>query len=94
MFWHFYQNPRVAEVYNVGGSRYSNCSILEAIDIINEIAGKKVNWTYSEANRNGDHMWWISDVRKFKVHYPPWDYKYGLHDIVKNIHDGIIKRKI
>jgi CDP-paratose 2-epimerase len=94
MFWHFYQNPRVAEVYNVGGSRYSNCSILEAIDIIDEITGKKVNWSYSAANRNGDHIWWISDVRKFRKHYPSWDYKYKLSDIIKNIHDGIRKRKI
>jgi CDP-paratose 2-epimerase len=84
----------VAEVYNVGGSRYSNCSILEAIDIIKEVTGKKVNWSYSESNRNGDHIWWISDVRKYRRHYPEWKYQYNLKDIIKNINEGITKRKI
>lgn len=69
-FYHFYQQPRVAEVYNIGGSRYSNCSMLEGIELCEEIADKKLNWTYGEDNRIGDHIWWISDVAKFKEHYP------------------------
>lgn len=68
-FYHFYQNPRVGEVYNIGGSRHANCSVLEAIRLCEQIAAKKLNWSYSEANRSGDHIWWISDVRKFQVQY-------------------------
>ncbi len=92
MFWHFYQKPKVAEVYNAGGSRHSNCSILEAISLIKEITGKEVNWSYSDAHRNGDHIWWISDVRKFQNHYPEWESRYSLHDIIINIYDGIMNR--
>lgn len=66
MFWHFYQNPKQGEVYNAGGGRHSNCSILEAIDIIEEICGKRLNFNVSEDNRIGDHIWWISDVSKYK----------------------------
>lgn len=61
-FWHFYTKPKVGEVYNMGGSRRSNCSMLEAINLCEEITGKKMNYTYSEGNRIGDHIWWISDV--------------------------------
>ncbi|MCK4596128.1 NAD-dependent epimerase/dehydratase family protein, partial [candidate division WOR-3 bacterium] len=85
MFWHFYQNPRSGEVYNAGGSRHSNCSMLEAIMLCEEIAGKKINWIYEEKNRIGDHIWWISDVSKFKKHYPNWKYKYGLKEILIEI---------
>lgn len=80
-FWHFYQKPRIGEVYNIGGGRYSNCSVLEGIKMCEEITGKKMNYSYDENNRIGDHIWWISDVSKFKAHYPGWDYKYNLHEI-------------
>lgn len=92
MFWHFYQNPRLGEVYNAGGSRHSNCSMLEAIDHCEEITGKKLNWLYSDVNRRGDHIWWISDVRKFKSHYPQWDYRYNLKDILVDIFEGITRQ--
>jgi CDP-paratose 2-epimerase len=85
MFWHFYQKPRPGEVYNAGGGRYSNCSMLEAIDEIENISGKRLNYNISETNRNGDHIWWLSDVSKFKSHYPEWNYKYNLQDILKQI---------
>jgi CDP-paratose 2-epimerase len=85
MFWHFYQKPRSGEVYNAGGGRYSNCSMLEAIDEIQNISGKRLNYNISEINRNGDHIWWLSDVSKFKSHYPEWYYKYNLQDILKQI---------
>jgi CDP-paratose 2-epimerase len=85
MFWHFYQKPRSGEVYNAGGGRYSNCSMLEAIDEIENISGKRLNYNISETNRNGDHIWWLSDVSKFKSHYPEWYYKYNLQDILKQI---------
>lgn len=92
MFWHFYQHPRSGEVYNAGGSRHSNCSMLEAIAACEKIAGKKINWSYSETNRSGDHIWWISDVSKFKRDYPDWDYKYNIDDILQQIFDGIKAR--
>src|SRR5690606_26243257 len=75
MFWHFYNNPKQGEVYNAGGSRFSNCSMLEAIDLCEKISGKKMNYSYAESNRIGDHIWYISDVSKFKSHYPDWNYQ-------------------
>jgi CDP-paratose 2-epimerase len=92
MFWHFYQNPKQGEVYNAGGSRHSNCSMQEGIKICEEITGKKMNYSYSETNRIGDHIWWISDVSKFKSHYPNWEYKYNLTDILTQIHASMSKR--
>jgi CDP-paratose 2-epimerase len=85
-FWHFFQAPRVAEVYNLGGSRHSNCSMLEAIALCEEISSQELNWTYVEDNRIGDHIWWISDVRRFQAHYPDWKYRYGLRGILEEIH--------
>jgi CDP-paratose 2-epimerase len=85
-FYHFYQDPRVAEVYNIGGSRFSNCSMLEAIQHCEAIAEKKLDWSYVESNRIGDHIWWISDVGKFKSHYPSWKLIYTVKDILKEIY--------
>lgn len=85
MFWHFFKNPRVGAVYNAGGSRHSNCSMQEAIGICESLAGKKMNIKYDSNNRIGDHIWWISDVRKFKEHYPQWDYQYDIEKILKEI---------
>ena len=89
-FWHFFQKPRVAEVYNIGGSRHSNCSILEAIAISEELSGRELDWSYLEDNRIGDHIWWISDVRKFQSHYPDWKYRYDLRGILKEIHAACV----
>ncbi len=94
MFWTFFQKPRIGEVYNAGGSRFSNCSILEAIQICEEITCKKMNWEYSETNRIGDHIWWISDVRKFKQHYPSWDLKYNIEDILREIYESFRHRLV
>jgi CDP-paratose 2-epimerase len=85
-FYHFYQNPRCGEVYNIGGSRHSNCSMLEAIQMCEEIASKKLNYDYSDLNRSGDHIWYISNVDKFKSHYPNWQYKYRIQDIISEIY--------
>jgi CDP-paratose 2-epimerase len=84
-FYHFYSAPRIAEVYNIGGSRFSCCSMLEAIESCENISGKKLDWSYQETNRVGDHIWWISDVRKFKYHYPQWDLTYNVRDILTEI---------
>lgn len=84
-FHHFYQNPRSGEVYNMGGSRHSNVSMIEAIGKIEKILDKKANTTYLETNRSGDHIWYISDVSKFQRHYPGWEYKYNLDMILQDI---------
>jgi CDP-paratose 2-epimerase len=65
------------EAYNVGGGRFSNCSMLEAVELCEEITGNKMNYTYTETNRIGDHIWYISDMTKFKTHYPGWTWKYS-----------------
>ena len=69
-FWHFYRGPKPGAVYNMGGSRYSNCSMLEAIDLIAELGGGEVDYTLSDAARSGDHIWWISDVRQVPARLP------------------------
>lgn len=84
-FWHFYQKPRIAEVYNMGGGRHSNVSMNEAIAKIEKITAKKANIKYIDANRIGDHIWYISDVSKFKSHYPEWDFKYDMDAILEEI---------
>ena len=91
-FYHFYQAPRVAEVYNIGGSRFSNCSMLEAIKECEAIAKKNLDWSYIETNRIGDHIWWISDIEKFKNHYPDWNLTYSIQDILKEIFTENINR--
>ena len=84
-FYHFYQNPRSGEVYNMGGARHSNVSMLEAIEKIEKLLGKKANIEYSEQNRNGDHIWYVSDVSKFKSHYPEWNHTYDVDRILKEM---------
>ena len=93
MFWHFYQNPKDGgPVYNAGGSRHSNCSMLEAIDMCEVITGNKMNYSYTEDNRIGDHIWYISDITKFREDYPEWEYKYDINDILNGIHDSMKTR--
>jgi CDP-paratose 2-epimerase len=92
MFWHYYQNPREGEVYNAGGGRFSNCSMLEAIKLCEKVSGNKMNYSYSETNRIGDHIWYISDVNKFKSHYPTWDWKFNLEDTLVEMHDKMNER--
>jgi len=83
----FFEKPRVAEVYNMGGSRYANISILEAITLCEKISGRKMNSEYVEQNRSGDHIWWVSDVSKFKNHYPGWNYEYGINRTLEEIYE-------
>jgi len=85
-FLEFYKNPRVGEVYNIGGSRHSNCSMLEAIAAGEKLSGNKLDFTYVEDNRIGDHIWYISDVRKFQSHYPDWKYQYDMEGILEEIY--------
>jgi len=84
-FHHFYRHPQFGEVYNMGGSRFSNCSMLEAIKWCEEISGNKMKTRYLEDNRIGDHIWWISDVSKFKRHFPEWNFTKSITDILNEI---------
>lgn len=84
-FYHYFQNPRPGEVYNIGGARNSNISMLEAIEKIEKLLGKKANYELSTENRIGDHIWYVSDVSKFKQHYPNWDFEYDIDDILKEM---------
>lgn len=92
LFWHFYQNPKQGEAYNVGGSRFSNCSMIEGIHLCEAITGNKMNLTYNETNRIGDHIWYISDMSKFKNHYPAWTWKYKLQDILSQMFEEMKQR--
>jgi CDP-paratose 2-epimerase len=92
MFWHFYQDPKAGEVYNAGGGRFSNVSMIEGIALCEEITGNKMNYSYSETNRIGDHIWYISDLSKFKAHYPGWDWKYDLKTTLVQMYDNISRR--
>jgi len=91
-FWHYFENPIAGAVYNLGGSRYSNCSILEAIRHVEDLAGLSLKYTTVDEARSGDHIWWISDVRKFKQDYPGWNYKYDLKRIISEIVEAAKER--
>lgn len=92
-FWSFHQNPRPGEVYNMGGSRHSNCSMLEAISMVAEMSGRELTYTMSDGARIGDHIWWISDVRKFQNHFPGWHYDYDIKDIIRQIVEATAERE-
>ena len=87
-FHEFYKNPRCGEVYNIGGSRHGNCSMQEAIALCEEISGNKMNVRYVDENRSGDHIWYISDVRRFQAHFPAWNYTYDIPALMQEIHKG------
>lgn len=85
-FHQFYLQPRAGEVYNMGGSRFSNCSMLEAISMCETITGRKMDVDYVETNRIGDHIWWISDVSRFQLHFPQWRLTRDVRAILEEIH--------
>lgn len=92
MFWHFYQNPKPGECYNAGGGRHSNCSMQEAIELCEKISGNKMSYSYAEDNRIGDHIWYVSDVSKFKSHYPSWNWTFDLEQTLVEMHENMLKR--
>lgn len=75
----FAQNPRSGEVYNMGGGRNANISVLEAVDLLN------LDHEYIDTPRVGDHIWYVSDVTKFRSHYPEWEYTYGMEEILEDL---------
>jgi len=88
----FHRAPRAAAVYNIGGGRQSNCSMLEAIALCQQIAGRELQWSLGEENRIGDHRWWISDLGPFKRDYPGWEITHDVRDILQEIHDRNTER--
>ena len=84
-FWEFYKKPRYGEVYNIGGGRYSNCSILEALNMIEELSNIKIKRKILKNNRVGDHIWYISNLKKFKKHYPKWRQIYSTKKIINEL---------
>lgn len=91
-FYKFYENPGSGEVYNIGGGRESNCSMLEAVELCQEITGRELNYSYTEDNRSGDHIWYISDLSKFKTKYPGWSVTYDVQRILREIYEYNIER--
>ncbi|MBA3431524.1 MAG: NAD-dependent epimerase/dehydratase family protein [Actinobacteria bacterium] len=87
-FHEFYKNPRMAEVYNIGGGRFSNCSVIEGIELAQQTSGEELRWSYSDQNRIGDHIWWIGDNGRFEEHYPEWRMDYDVPRILKEIHEA------
>ena len=84
-FWEFYKKPKKGEVYNIGGGRFSNCSVLEAIRIVENKLNFKAKIKKIKRNRIGDHKWYISDISKFKKHYPKWKQTYNVKKIIDEI---------
>ncbi len=81
----FYHKPRCGEVYNIGGGRFSNCSMQEAIHLIQELSGNELDVQYSETARTGDHKWYISDLSRFQTHYPDWSIQRNISDILQEM---------
>ena len=93
MFDYFREKPRAGEVYNAGGGRSSNVSMLEAIKMGEEITGKKLQVSYEGTARRGDHRWWISDTTKFETHYPGWSVTIGIEEIMQQLSESLIERR-
>ena len=93
-FYQFYKKPRVGEVYNIGGGRQNSCSILEAMTLCEKITGNKMKVRYSKQNRSGDHIWYISNLKKFQTHYPSWEQKYNLIDTLKEMHTSLCLKNL
>ena len=91
-FDQFFNAPRSAEVYNIGGSRHSHCSMLEAIQMCQEITGRELNYSYHDENRTGDHIWYVSNVSRFQSHYPEWKLTHNVYDILKDIYHANCER--
>jgi CDP-paratose 2-epimerase len=84
-FWYFFNDPKPGKVFNIGGGRTSNCSVIEAIKLCESIVGRKMNTEYVATPRIGDHIWWVSDTRKFSHYYPKWKITKGIEDILVEI---------
>ena len=86
-FWEVFKKPKRGEVYNMGGGRKSNCSVIEALEMVEDITGIQIKKEYVKKNRVGDHICYYSDMSKFKIHYNNWSLTYNLTDIVQEIYE-------
>jgi CDP-paratose 2-epimerase len=82
----FFEAPRSGQVYNMGGGRFSNCSMLEALELCESISGHSVNWKYDKHERIGDHRWWISDTSRFQADYPEWQPQHDVASILEDLY--------
>ena len=87
-FWEFYKKPKYGKIYNIGGGRFSNCSIIEALELIEKITKIKIKKNIVKKNRVGDHIWYISNIHKFKKDYPNWKQKYNTKKIIEELIEG------
>lgn len=91
-FWAFFQAPKAGEVYNIGGGPFANCSMLEAIAMVERMTGRPLTWQYNDTNRAGDHIWWVGDLRRFMSHYPGWKIEYDLERTLQEIVNAQMER--
>jgi CDP-paratose 2-epimerase len=87
-FWSFFQSPGSGEVYNIGGGRASNCSIIEAMEVCERLTGQPFDAQFGGSERKGDHVWWISDARKFRAAHPDWMPEYGIERLMSELLEG------
>jgi CDP-paratose 2-epimerase len=86
-FGEFHKSPRAAAVYNLGGGRASNCSMLEAIELCSQIVGRELNWELDDQARKGDHRWWISDLSDFQRDFPNWRLEYDVEAMLHETYE-------
>jgi CDP-paratose 2-epimerase len=91
-FLAFHRQPKPAVAYNIGGGRFSNCSMLEAIEACERIADRELNWELSDEARIGDHRWWISDLSEFEADYPEWTLRFGIDEILQQMYEQNVER--
>ncbi|MCB9385558.1 MAG: NAD-dependent epimerase/dehydratase family protein [Bryobacterales bacterium] len=84
----FYRRPGSGKVYNIGGARRNSCSVLEAVALCEKIAGKRLNVSYEDQSRQGDHMWWITDTSRFRADYPEWRPRFDLETTLTQIYEA------
>ena len=84
-FWEFFKKPKRGVVYNTGGGRYSNCSIIEALNLVEKFANIRIKKKFLKQNRVGDHIWYVSSMKKFKKDFPNWRQKYSTKKIIKQL---------
>ena len=87
-FWEFYRKPKIGEIYNIGGGRFSNCSIIEALNLVENISKINIKKKILQVPRVGDHIWYISDTSKFKKHFPKWKQRYNTKKIIEELIDN------
>lgn len=89
-FWEFFKKPRKGEVYNMGGGKTNSCSIIEAISYVEKKVNIKIKKKYNKKPRSGDHIWYISNLGKFKKHYPNWKVKFDFKKTMDQIIETFI----